>query len=171
MSTDSDDSIKKSNVLLSILDSINDEISYYRQRQITTFREVAIVLALITWGVGHLGIELDDSQSQGIRLIACFACILVTYLGYKMIRNFRERIHFVRKRRDKIEADTFTLIGMQSVGIFFPIPVKKQETDNDKNMDAKRIAPSSNIYIAALITVGFITAALNLFLALSYCFE
>lgn len=52
-----------SGALLALLDKASEEIAAYRQRQITMFREAAIVEALITWGGVTPSLLLSDPKA------------------------------------------------------------------------------------------------------------
>jgi hypothetical protein len=135
----------KPSVLLSLLSSIDAEIAYYRQRQISIFREHAIVLGLVTWGVGKLGFAPERTEMLVSRFAAGVARILATIIGCILIINFRNRIHYVRDKKTEIIENIFKSISMDTVQISYPVP--QHITEEFKNNKSYYVAPSSNIYI------------------------
>jgi hypothetical protein len=94
MDTDPKTNNPPADSVATLSDQISRETDTYRHRQISTFREVAIVQAIATWGVGQLGLEgltLDYA-----RLLAAAACLTAGLLGAWIIQIYKHRIYYLR---------------------------------------------------------------------------
>jgi len=142
--------------LLSLLESADREIETYRRRQISTFRELAIVQALITWGVGQLGFV--GKALAFPRACASGACILATFIGCWLILVFKKRIHYVRDKKTDLQEEIKRFVSLESVQTSYPTKNRRSRFNA-----MYETVPSSSIYIYALITVGALTAVTNFY--------
>ena len=137
-------------------DGLSEEIQVYRRRQLTTFREVLIVQALITWGIGQLGIDEKTSADviSLIRFVATGACVVAGVVGIWIILAYKERIYHLRDGRNYL-ADC--LVPPDPEGSdpniypgrkwYYPTDVKKM--------------PTSYIYSFTIVAFSLFTGAVN----------
>lgn len=81
--------------LIALIRAGSDEIETCRRRQITTFREFIIVQALITWGIGRLGLT-PGPVTQWTRGMGALVCLITGIAGFLMIMLYKRRIHHIR---------------------------------------------------------------------------
>ena len=142
-----------------LLDEVSKEITTYRQRQITMFREAVIVLAVITWGINQL--EMKNNIAEWIiRILASIACISVGYVGYKIIMAYKSRIYYVRKKRTELfvkYAERFNMGDIMAPDFdpFYPVDV-------GNFIKTYKTTPTSKIYTAALISISVLTTFINI---------
>ena len=152
------DSVEKQAYLPHLIDAMSEEIRAYRQRQLTTFREVVIVLAVIIWGAGQL-LSPDNALMEAfvVRVLAAVACASAGYFGWQIIHNYKRRIYYVRDRRNEVAQCFKNLLYDEA---FYPtIP------DDVKNKD-HQTRPSSQTYGRSLAWLTALTFLVNLVLAL-----
>ena len=153
------------NVLLALLDKAAEEVSTYRQRQITMFREAAIVVALITWGVNQLKLEQNIYTSL-IRVAAALACVGASVIGLVIIRLYKTRIYHVRRARQELsiklqEVSRKTFSDTDTTELFYPT----DESANPRRpfKDRVGLTQTSTIYALTLLILGLLSAIVNLF--------
>jgi hypothetical protein len=109
--------------VMRMVEGLSQEIGYYRRRQVTTFRDAAIVLALITWGAYKLsGTEIPDT-ALSLHCPAGLACLAVGATGWWIIEALRVRIHHCRGKRNNL-AELFQDNGIPCETIrdlFYPL--------------------------------------------------
>ena len=141
--------------LFELLGNASSEISAYRKRQITTFREIIIVQGLITWGVSKLSLKLD-AEGIGIRMAAAIACLAAAWIGWWIMGSYRKRIHHIRDSRDQLVRRITTHIPQLGGDflLFYP-------TDKEKVKEEYQTERTSVIYSWMLWTVGLLTTIVN----------
>lgn len=133
-----------------LIQRASEEIGVYRRRQITTFREFILVQALITWGIGRLGVQCD-SVALEIRFIGALICLIAGVAGFWMIMLYKLRIHHIRNKRDLLVDQ---LIG-SDFQLFYPTTAREEGVWGTFGW------PTSRIYGYSLIIVGFLAALAN----------
>ena len=145
--------------LFKLLDKASEEIATYRQRQITMFREAAIVEALITWGVNQLKLQ-PNGFALSIRVAAAVACLGASIIGGIIILSYKERIYHIRSSRARLaERIQRQLDGnSDAVELFYPTAKKSSE----RFLARLASIPTSHIYILTLMILGILAAVVNL---------
>ena len=145
--------------LLPLLDKVSEEIATYRQRQITIFREAAIVEALITWGVNQLKPQ-QNTYGTWIRVTAAAACFGASIIGSIIIMSYKERIYLTRNKR----AELIKIIQEESgttsepIELFYPT-TKRAGT----GLWSKLLSiPTSTVYSLSLMILGILAFIVNL---------
>lgn len=149
------------NVLLSLFDKASNEIDVYRQRQISTFREAIMVLAVITWGLSKI-VASDNKSSTAliIRGIAAFACISTSAIGSSIIMSYKKRIYYIREMREKLVNYLLKDIPPDEKWKFLFYPTS--EFAKIELEEKYRTSPTSSIYSVTLIVLGISTAGVNI---------
>lgn len=141
-----------------LADQISREIDTYRHRQISTFREVAIVQAIATWGIGQLG--LAPGAVKPARFLAMGACLAAGLLGAWIIQIYKKRIYYLRTHRNALYSRYLCEAEDRSPFVpFYP-------TETSSARFSLVTVPSSFAYTAALLVVSVTTGVLNFISAL-----
>lgn len=146
-----------------IIDSLSNEIKVYRQRQLTTFREALIVQAVVTWGIGHIGVDIMSSQILWIiRILAGIGCAVSGFVGVRIIHAYKERIYHLRDNRETITKDLMAplLVNLDPNSDIMKIKNWFFSTEEKET-------PTSSIYIWTVITFSALTAITNFLLAIN----
>ncbi len=148
-------------ILIDLIKHATEEINAYRQRQLTTFREAVIVLALITWGVSQLGLQ-SNNAGWIIRALAGLACLYVGWVGKKIIMSYKNRIYHIRDSRSQIAQQLYSISSqtVQIPNIFYP-------TSGHGVEKSYETTPTSTIYSYVLLTLGFLGCIINLIAGLA----
>ncbi len=89
---------------IKLVEALSVEIQAYRQRVLTTFRDVAIAQALVTWGPAFIASgglqEASDWLHFTVRLLAAAGCGFLGWIGLQMITAYQMRIRFCRDNRN-----------------------------------------------------------------------
>lgn len=150
---------------ISLIDKASEEIDIYRKRQITTFREMSIVIGVICWSVVEMEIE-SVLYANIIAITASLACIAATSFGVWIIMAYKYRIYHIRTRRDEIMSNISSIKD-----IYFPIinkkvmynnGIKRTIGDYDK-IRYKKSKQTSFIYSLALLAVGLLGVVITFF--------
>lgn len=147
------ESSNKIEAFQNILQKGNDEIDYYRKRQIAVFREAIIVQGLIAWGMVNI-----KEPSFGIKSAAALTALVIGGIGVWIINNYRKRIHFSRNKREKILEKIFEIMEVNKFPVFYP--TKDIDDDDYKNHKAKN---TSLIYSIPLIIFGIFASLIIFF--------
>ena len=131
-----------------VLEECSREIAAFRQRQITTFRESAIVQALITYGITQL--NPAPEMVRTLHTIAAVACVLSSLLGCWIILIFKRRIQIARSQRSAL------VLSADKSGTWL-----KEDGGFLPGGSGYR---SSTAYIAALLVMGAFMTCANLVL-------
>ena len=149
---------RRADAINKVLDAAELEISEYRRREVSTFRDLAIVQAVITWGAGQLSLTREVLALT--RFLAAGACICATVVGWMLINIFRNRIHYVRDARAKLHRRLFEILETDGVQISYP--TENKTWDELPLAEKYRTQPSSTVYRWALIVVCGIASLTNL---------
>jgi hypothetical protein len=156
--------VEKAEICLRLIESLSTEISAYRQRVLTTFRDAAIVQALLTWGATIVSKELPKSDRSSIAagviyLLAAVGCIGTGWVGMRLMKSYRTRIRFVRDRRNIVAG--MTLTGHAHLHpLFFPTV---DGGPNDYPAEA-----SAKVYVRFLYLASGLTGLANIVIAVCY---
>ena len=145
-----------------LIEKMSQEISTYRQRQITMFREAIIVLALITWGIIRLEL-VNNFFGFLLRFLSGVACIFVGWIGAKIIMSYKKRIYHIRQERSKLmiafsKHSKVKDVDLTSNDPFYPINVDNLGPEYKTN-------PTSGIYSLTLKIMAILTFMVIVFSA------
>ncbi len=148
-----------------LVEALSAEIGAYRHRVLTTFRDVAIVQALLTWGPAYL----QNVPKEGgptpvpvlIRAIAVLGCLAVGGLGIWLVYAYRNRILYVRMKRNLVARLGVKFPNEQDGETVHPVFYPINE-DGPKGFEAPA---SARVYSAFLVASSLLTASANVVLA------
>lgn len=152
-SAETQTSILSEKARLALLDRASSEIAVYRRRQITTFREMAIVQGLVTLGIGQLHIE-SQPMLLWIRVLAGMACLLSAGIGVWIIRSYKKRIYYIRDQR----ANLLRNLNGDLSRLFYPTEGQGITPEEEKKY---KTSPTSAIYSWTLVALGVLTLVGN----------
>jgi hypothetical protein len=148
--------------LAKLLDKATEEIASYRQRQITMFRETAIVEAITAWGISQLKLQ-QNTYGWCIRISAAIACLVASIIGCIMIMSFNERIKHVRLGREKLAEQLQILSNIDPAQLFYPAV-----RESGEGWWSWLITVStSKIYSFTLIILGVLAALVSILAGLA----
>jgi hypothetical protein len=94
----------KHSEIIKLIELASSEIEAHRQRQIKMFREAVVVVAVVT----GFGVTTDAfaNEASWVKLVvgavAAAACLATAFVGSRIIREYKERIYFVKDRREEL---------------------------------------------------------------------
>lgn len=138
-----------------LMKTVSKEMESHRSRQMGIFREAVILIAIVTWAANS--VELFRSAEIWFRAVigsvTALICFVAGCAGWYIIFLYRERIYYLRKRREELvsymrprwQDETLHADPDQATWLFPPIG-----------------PPTSSIaYGTVLLTVGVLAAFLN----------
>lgn len=133
---------------LRTIEAVAREIEAMRRVQQARFREAAIAAALVTWGASVVPTDQEPTQALG-HVIAAVVCITVGVCGALLLRKYRDRIHYLRSRRNELAEQ---------------LPLRKGYTEPLFPKPNIRFT-TSMIYLRALLAMTLALAVFNLVLS------